>query len=65
MSSDQSMEAQARELLREVYLPEGVDRWLTNPNRNFGGERAVDLIERGEGERVIGAIHALLDGAYL
>ena len=56
--------AETRRLLAELYVGEGPDIWLNSPHRSFGGERAIDLIERGDGERVLAELHRLLDGAF-
>jgi hypothetical protein len=58
------MKSFVRWQLGEVYTPEGVEVWLAGHNRSLGGERAIDLIERGEGERVLAVIERLLDGAF-
>ena len=46
-------EVRARRLLAEVYTPEGVDRWLERPHRCLDGAVPLDLIEQGDGERVL------------
>jgi hypothetical protein len=46
-------EVHARRLLAEVYTPEGVDYWLTRPHRCLDGATPLDLIEQGDGERVL------------
>jgi hypothetical protein len=58
------MEAFVRRQLGEVYTPEGVEVWLAGHNRSLGGERAIDLIDRGEGERVLAVIERLTTGAF-
>lgn len=60
----EAQRAQVRALLSEVYEPEGVDIWLSSPHQWLGGERANDLIDRGEGERVLAAASRLVDGAW-
>jgi hypothetical protein len=48
--------------LRDVYRPEGVEIWLHSRNREFGGERPLDLLAAGEYERVLAAVERLADG---
>jgi transcriptional regulator with XRE-family HTH domain len=50
--------------LAELYQPQEAHFWLFAPNKVFHGERPVDLIERGETERVLQLIAQLKDGAY-
>lgn len=57
-------EQEARELLANLYLPEGVEIWLNGRHKAFG-ERPIEMIQRGDGRRVLQMIHALSDGAYL
>lgn len=52
----------AAAMLRDTYTDAGVYLWLTRPNKLLGGERATDLIERGEGERVLAIIEAIETG---
>ena len=61
---DAHVEARIRELLNEVYLPEGVDIWLTTPHRRFGGETAIDLIRSGRGDEVLGEVERLTGGVW-
>jgi hypothetical protein len=53
-----------RALLSEVYEPEGVDIWLSRPHKWLGGDSGNDLIDRGEGERVLAAAERLVTGAW-
>ncbi len=48
--------------LREVYQPEGVEIWLHARNREFEGQRPLDLLSAGEYERVLAAVERLHDG---
>lgn len=64
MSAVEAMRRQIRELLSEVYEPEGVDIWLSSPHQWLDGERGNDLINRGEGERVLAAAERLVGGAW-
>src|SRR5919197_6747550 len=54
--------AQIAELGRLVYTPEGWRQFLTLPQPRFGGRSALQLIERGEGDRVIGALATDYEG---
>src|SRR5437867_3564331 len=55
--------AQIVELGQLVYTPEGWRLFLTLPQPRFGGRTALQLIERGETERVIGALATDYEGA--
>ena len=55
----------ARERLRGLYTEAGVELWLAGPHRLLGGERAIDLIERGETDRVLDVIEMLESGAVV
>jgi uncharacterized protein (DUF2384 family) len=50
--------------LAELYPPQEAHLWLFSPHKLLSGERPVDLIERGETERVLQIIAQLKDGAY-
>lgn len=45
-----------------VYAPEGFRLFLTTPMPVFGGRTALQLIELGEGEAVMGALAADYEG---
>ena len=45
-----------------VYTPQGRPRFLTTPMPVLDGRTALDLIERGEGEEMIGALAADYEG---
>lgn len=51
--------------LQEFYTPAQVHPWLTRPNDMLNGERAIDLIKRGQGDEVLAAIERLASGAYV
>jgi len=51
--------------LSELYDPSDAHLWLFSPHKLLNGERPVDLIQRGEGDRVLKIITQLRDGAYL
>jgi len=48
--------------LRDVYQPEGAEIWLHARNREFDGQRPLDLLIAGEYERVLAAVERLFDG---
>ena len=50
--------------LAELYAPYDAHLWLFARHKMLSGERPVDLIERGETERVLQIIAQLKDGAY-
>jgi hypothetical protein len=55
--------AQIVELGRLVYSPEGWHQFLTLPQARFGGRTALQLLQHGEADRVIGALATDYDGA--
>jgi hypothetical protein len=55
--------AQIVELGQTVYTPESWGQFLRLPQPRFGGRTALQLIERGETERVIGALATDYEGA--
>src|SRR5438270_11795285 len=55
--------AEIVELGQLVYTPEGWRQFLTLPQPRFGGRTALQLIERGETECVIGALATDYEGA--
>ena len=55
--------AQSVELGELVYTPEGWRQFLTLPQPRFGGRMALQLVERGEAQRVLGALATDYDGA--
>jgi uncharacterized protein (DUF2384 family) len=50
------------DLLGEVLRDEPARLWLRSPNPTLDYEKPIDLIERGEYRRVIGAVLALAEG---
>ena len=52
-------------LLSDSLTPRGVGQWLHARNRLLGGERPIDLLGRGEIERVEKAARAFIEGAYV
>jgi hypothetical protein len=63
MSAETTLET-ARAWLAEVYRPDGVEIWLHSRNKMLGGDVALDLIARGEGDRVLAAIDILRTGSH-
>jgi predicted transcriptional regulator len=52
-------------LLSETMTARGVTQWLSARNRQLGGEKPVDLIARGDGDRVREAAESFVAGAYV
>ena len=52
------------ERLRDIYTPEGVVVWLNGRHKLLDNERPVDLIRRGEGDRVRTVLAQLVETAY-
>lgn len=50
------------DLLRGVLREEPARLWIRSPNPDLAYEKPLDLVERGEYRRVIGAILALAEG---
>lgn len=50
------------DLLRRVLRVEPARLWIRSPNPDLDYQKPLDLIERGEYRRVIGAILALAEG---
>jgi DNA-binding XRE family transcriptional regulator len=46
-----------------VYTPEGFGRFIATPLPIFGGLTALQLVERGEAERVFAELAATYEGA--
>lgn len=58
--------------LREVVLalddslsPAGIRQWLYAKNRHLKGARPIDLLQRGEGDRVLRAAQSFIEGSYI
>ncbi len=51
--------------LREYYTAEEIRMWLFARHPQLGGERALDLINDGRSEAVLGVLDRLDSGAYL
>ena len=67
-NTDGELQDQARShiesLLSELYEPEGVQIWMSNPHRRFENRSALDLIAEGRASEVLGEVHRLTDGAW-
>lgn len=59
-----SDEARIRELLSEVYLPEGVEVWLNSRNRSLGMEVPAQLISSGRFSEVLEVAKFIAGGAW-
>lgn len=46
----------------ELFTPEGVPIWMASPNRLLDGRSPDELVEAGEGQRVLDLILALCEG---
>jgi len=53
------------DLLSRVMRPEAASAWLFDPNPLLDMERPVDLIGRGEYQRVCAAIGAIAEGVFV
>ena len=51
--------------LRDYYTSEEIRMWLYARHPQLGGERAIDLINDGRSEDVLGVLERLDSGAYL
>lgn len=50
------------DLLRTVLRDEPARMWIRSPNPMLSYEKPLDLVERGDFQRVVGAILALAEG---
>ena len=51
--------------LRDYYTSEEIRMWLFARHPQLGGERAIDLINDGRSDEVLGVLDRLDSGAYL
>lgn len=58
------VEREVRELLSDVYLPEGVDIWITHSNRNLRGFTPREMLDVGETEPVLQEAKRVAGGAW-
>ncbi|MGH6767523.1 MAG: hypothetical protein ACRECO_00725 [Xanthobacteraceae bacterium] len=50
--------------LSEFYTPDETRLWLYSKHRLLDGERAIDLINRGDADKVLAVIESLDEGTY-
>jgi transcriptional regulator with XRE-family HTH domain len=50
--------------LSEFYTPEETRFWLYSKHRLLDGERAIDLINQGQADRVLSILESLDEGTY-
>src|SRR3954454_18711749 len=50
--------------LSEFYTPDETRLWLYSKHRLLNGERAVDLINRGDADKVLSVIESLDEASY-
>jgi transcriptional regulator with XRE-family HTH domain len=50
--------------LAEFYTPDETRLWLYSKHRLLNGERAIDLINRGEADRILAVIESLDEASY-
>ena len=50
--------------LSEFYTPEETRLWLYSKHRLLEGQRAIDLIHRGQADRVLAVIESLDEGTF-
>ena len=51
--------------LRQVFKPEGVERWLHAYNDSLGGKRPIDLLAKGQYDKLLSAIAQLEEGVFV
>jgi uncharacterized protein (DUF2384 family) len=52
-------------LLSDTATPRGVTQWLSARNVLLDNQRPIDLIAKGESEKVRAAVEAFLEGSYV
>jgi transcriptional regulator with XRE-family HTH domain len=50
--------------LSEFYAPDETRLWLYSKHRLLNGERAIDLINQGEADKVLAVIESLDEASY-
>jgi transcriptional regulator with XRE-family HTH domain len=50
--------------LAEFYTPDETRLWLYSKHRLLNGERAIDLINQGEADKILAVIESLDDASY-
>jgi uncharacterized protein (DUF2384 family) len=51
--------------LRRVLRPEGIERWLYAYNDSLGGKRPLDLLAKGQYDKLLSAIAQLEEGVFV
>ena len=51
--------------LRQVLKPEGFERWLHAYNDSLGGKRPIDLLAKGQYDKLLSAIAQLEEGVFV
>lgn len=67
MASDPQHNAhwpELRAMLAEVYLPEGVDLWLSCSHKQFGGMTVEQMFEAGRADEVLAVAERLVTGTF-
>lgn len=63
MSDQPSALLQTIALAEELWDPTGVALWLLSRSQMLEEERPIDLIQRGDGEKVVRALEGLVSEA--
>jgi transcriptional regulator with XRE-family HTH domain len=50
--------------LSEFYAPDETRLWLYSKHRLLNGERAVDLVNQGDADKILAVIESLEEGSY-
>src|SRR3979409_65949 len=50
--------------LSELYTPEETRLWLYSKHRLLNGERAIDLINQGNADKILAVIESLDEGSF-
>ena len=53
---------QIEDLFGDIYAADEVAVWLNTPQAMLSGAKPMALIESGQGDRVVDAVHEILDG---
>ncbi len=51
--------------LRQVLKPKAIERWLHAYNDSLGGKRPLDLLARGQYDKLLSAISQLEEGVFV
>ncbi|MBI2538594.1 MAG: DUF2384 domain-containing protein [Deltaproteobacteria bacterium] len=51
--------------LRQVLKPDAIDRWLHAYNDSLGGKRPIDLLTKGQYDKLLSAIAQLEEGVFV